>query len=125
MEELKDINFQALIEGQDYERALCKIVSTIFHTQTRTYSQLIKVHIQMLKMSTIFLNARSFQGFLSFHYTPLEVLLVIKQCQKRLQRVFTPEEIEAGVLKELLIDTDYDIITAVSTYLFENVKNIV
>ena len=36
---------------------------------------------------------------------------------KRLQRVFTQEEIEAGVLKELLVETDYDIVTAVSTYL--------
>ena len=58
-----------------------------------------------------------FQGFSSFHYTALEVLLVIEQCQKRLQRVFTPEEIEAGVLKELLMEANYDIVTAVSTYL--------
>ena len=119
MEELKDINFQALIEGQDYEKALRKIVSrsTIFHTQTHTYSQVIKVRIRMLKMLTIFLKVRSFQGFSSFHYTPLEVLLAIEQCQKRLQRVFNPGEIKAGVLKELLMETDYDIVTTVSTYL--------
>ena len=80
--ELKDINFQALIEGQDYESALHKIVSTIFHTRTCTYSRLIRVRIRTLKTSTIFLNVRSFQGFSSFHYTPLEVLLVIKQCQR-------------------------------------------
>ena len=29
MEELREINFQALIEGQDYEKALHKIVSTL------------------------------------------------------------------------------------------------
>ena len=46
----------------------------------------------------------------------MEVLLVIEQCQKRLDRVFSPEEIEAGVLKDLLIESDYDVITAVSTY---------
>ena len=32
MEELRDINFQALIEGQDYEKSLKKIVSTYFTT---------------------------------------------------------------------------------------------
>ena len=47
----------------------------------------------------------------------MEVLLVIEQCQKHLDREFSPEEIEAGVLKDLLIESDYDIITAVSTYL--------
>ena len=77
----------------------------------------MKVCIQTLETSMKFLNPRSFQGFSSFHYTPLEVLLVIEQCQKRLQRVFTPEEIESGILKGLLIESDYDIITAVSTYL--------
>ena len=46
----------------------------------------------------------------------MEVLLVIEQCQKRLKREFSPEEIEAGILKYLLIESDYDVITAVSTY---------
>ena len=32
MEELRDINFQALIEGQDYEKSLKKIVSTYLTT---------------------------------------------------------------------------------------------
>ena len=122
MEELRDINFQALIEGQDNEKALQKIVSIIFHCRMCTYSQLMEVCIWMLEMSMTFLNPRSCQGFSSFHYTPLEVLLVIEQCQKRLQRVFTPEEIESGILKGLLIESDYDIITAVSTYLLKVFK---
>ena len=46
----------------------------------------------------------------------MEVLLVIEQCQKRLKREFSPEEIEAGILKDLLIESDYDVITAVSTH---------
>ena len=57
------------------------------------------------------------QGFLSFHFTPFEVLLEIEQCEKRLNHKFSPEEIENGCLKDVLIEVDYDILKAVSTYL--------
>ena len=42
---------------------------------------------------------------------------MIEQCQKRLDREFSPAEIEAGILKDLLIESDYNLVTAVSTYL--------
>ena len=48
---------------------------------------------------------------------PLETLAIIKHVQCRLNRTFTPAEIEAGILKDLITDEDYDIIKVVSTYL--------
>ena len=41
----------------------------------------------------------------------------MEQCEKRLNRKFSPEEIENGCLKDFLIETDYDILKAGSAYL--------
>ena len=54
------------------------------------------------------------QGFTQLHFTPLEVLAVIEGVQKRLDKKFTAEEIERGVLKDVLIDDDYDLARVVS-----------
>ena len=43
----------------------------------------------------------------------MEVLAVIESVQKRVGRKFSPEEIETGVLKDLITDADYDIIRVV------------
>ena len=48
---------------------------------------------------------------------PLETLAIIEHVQHRLDRTFTPAEIEASILKDLITDEDYDIIKVVSTYL--------
>ena len=49
------------------------------------------------------------QGFTQLHFTPLEVLAIIEGVQKRLDKKFTGTEIERGVLKDVLIDEDYDL----------------
>ena len=43
----------------------------------------------------------------------MEVLAVIESVQKRVGRKFSPEEIETGVLKDLITNADYDIIRVV------------
>ena len=45
---------------------------------------------------------------------PLQVLMVIEGIQKCLNRYFSPEEIENGILKDLLVKEDYDLITVVT-----------
>ena len=55
------------------------------------------------------------QGFTQLHFTPLEVLAIIEGVQKRLGKKFTAEQIEQGVLKDILVDEDYDLIRVVST----------
>ena len=50
------------------------------------------------------------QGFTQLHFTQFEVLTIIEGVQKRLNRQFSAEEIEQGVLKDVLIDEDYDLI---------------
>ena len=54
------------------------------------------------------------QGFTQLHFTPLEVLAIIEGVKKRLDKKFTTEEIERGVLKDILIDDDYDLVRVVS-----------
>ena len=54
------------------------------------------------------------QGFTQLHFTPLEVLAIIEGVQKRLDKKFMAEEIERGVLKDVLIDDDYDLARVVS-----------
>ena len=44
----------------------------------------------------------------------MEVLAIIEGVQKRLDKKFTAEEIERGVLKDVLIDDDYDLARVVS-----------
>ena len=56
------------------------------------------------------------QGFTKFHFTPLEVLAVIQHIEKRLDRTFSPEEIENGVLKDLITEEDYNMVKVVSTH---------
>ena len=54
------------------------------------------------------------QGFSKYHFTPLEVLIVIEGIQKHLNRTFSPEEIESGILKDLIVEEDYDLIRVVN-----------
>ena len=56
------------------------------------------------------------QGFTQLHFTSLEVLAIIEGVQKRLDKKFTVEEIEQGVLKDVLIDEDYDLTRVVSSH---------
>ena len=53
---------------------------------------------------------------MKFNYTPLEVLAIIEHVQKCLKRTFSDEEIQNGILRDLIIEEDYDIIKVVSTY---------
>ena len=46
----------------------------------------------------------------------MEVLAVIESIQKRVGRKFSPEEIETGILKDLITDADYDIIQMVRIF---------
>ena len=72
-----------VIEGQDYEKSLQKIVS------------------RFSKFCT--------QGFTQLHFTPLDVLAIIEGVQKRFGKKFTAEEIKQGVLKDVLTEEDYDL----------------
>ena len=45
----------------------------------------------------------------------MEVLAVIESIQKHVGRKFSPEEIESGILKDLITNADYDIIRVVRT----------
>ena len=54
------------------------------------------------------------QGFTQLHFTSLEVLAIIEGVQKRLDKKFMAEEIECGVLKDILIDEDYNLTRVVS-----------
>ena len=46
----------------------------------------------------------------------MEVLAGIESIQKRVGHKFSPEEIEIGVIKDLITDTDYDIIRVVRIF---------
>ena len=46
----------------------------------------------------------------------MEVLAVIESIQKWVGRKFSPEEIETGILKDLITDADYDIIRVVRIF---------
>ena len=54
------------------------------------------------------------QGFSKFHFTPLKVLAVIEGVQKRTGKTFTREQIESGILKDIITNEDYDVIRVVS-----------
>ena len=54
------------------------------------------------------------QGFTQLHFTPLEVLAIIEGVQKRLDKKFTAEEIEQGILKDVLTEEDYNLTRVVS-----------
>ena len=41
---------------------------------------------------------------------PLKVLAIIEGVQKRLGKKFTAEKIEQGVLKDVIIDDDYNLV---------------
>ena len=62
------------------------------------------------------------QGFTQLHFTPLEVLTIIEGVQKRLAKKFTAEEIAQGVLKDVIIDDDYDLVRVVSLYILLTTK---
>ena len=51
---------------------------------------------------------------MQLHFIRLEVLAIIEGIQKRLDRTFTPEEIESGILEDLIIEDDYNIERVVS-----------
>ena len=57
------------------------------------------------------------QGFTQFHFTPLEVLAVIEGVELRTGKKFTPEEIEGGILEDILTEADYDVLRVVSIVL--------
>ena len=59
------------------------------------------------------------QGFTQLHFTPLEVI------QKRLDRKFSAEEIERGVLKDILIEEDYDLTRVVSLIVIQDLYDII
>ena len=59
-----------------------------------------------------------FKGFSKYHFTPMEVLAIIQHVEKCTGRNLSTEDIESGVLKDLLIKEDYDIVKVVSTYIF-------
>ena len=48
------------------------------------------------------------------------MLAIIEGVQKRLGKKFTVEEIEQGVLKDVLTDDDYDLVQVVSLYFINN-----
>ena len=127
MEGMEEANFLAVIEGQDYKAALKKIVSIFFHIFTLLTPLEAQYHIQMRiilrpvcprirMLQNAFSNTLSFQGFSTYHFTPLEVLVVIKGCQRRTGQTFTSEEIENDILKEHLVAEDFDLARVVSTY---------
>ena len=113
MEELQDINFLATIEGQDYEESLRKIVSIFysFHSKLNFTQQGLRSFDQCLFPS---------QGFTQLHFTPLETLAIIEGVQKRVGKMFYREEIESGILEEILIEEDYNLDCVVS-FTFERV----
>ena len=69
----------------------------------------------------ILINPRIFgsQGFTKFHFTPLEVLAVIEGIQLCLKLIFSPEEIESGILEDLIIESDYDMLRVVNKCTFK------
>ena len=48
------------------------------------------------------------------------MLAIIEGVQKRLGKKFTAEEIEQGILKDVLTDDDYDLARVVSLYLINS-----
>ena len=88
MEKLREINFQAILEGQDYEKHLKKIVSIAVSSAFERAALFYQKQTHSNMHLYLFLS----QGFSSFHFTPFEVLLVIDQCEKRLNHKFSPEE---------------------------------
>ena len=48
------------------------------------------------------------------------MLAIIEGVQKRLNKKFTAEEIEQGILKDVLIDDDYNLAWVVSLYFINN-----
>ena len=49
------------------------------------------------------------QGFTQLHFTPLETLAIIEGVQKHVGKTFSKEQIESGVLEEILIEEDYNL----------------
>ena len=78
MDDLSDINFLAMIEGQDYEKSLQKIVSR-FHSYQRSHLNTIFYQNKVkLRLNSKFCT----QGFTQLHFMPLEVLAIIEGVQK-------------------------------------------
>ena len=50
----------------------------------------------------------------------MEVLAIIEHIQKCLKRTVTDDEIQNGILRDLLTKEDYDIVKVVSTYLLSS-----
>ena len=124
---MEEANFLAVIEDQDYEAALKKIISISFHILTLLTLLEAQYHVQMQiilrpvcpriqMLQNAFSTTLSFQGFSTYHFTPLEVLVVIEGCQRRTGQTFTPEEIKNDVLKEHLVVEDFNLARVVSTY---------
>ena len=54
------------------------------------------------------------QGFTQLHFTPLETLAIIEGIQKCVGRTFSREEIESGVLEDIIVEEDYNLDRVVS-----------
>ena len=116
MDDLSDINFLAVIEGQDYEKSLQKIVSRFLSYQRSPLKHYFPSKQTRLSVSSKLCT----QGFTQLHFMPLKVLAIIEGVQKRLGKKFTAEEIEQGILKDVLTDDDYDLVRVVSLYFINN-----
>ena len=57
---------------------------------------------------------------MQLHFMPLEILAIIEGVQKRLGKKFTAEEIEQGILKDVLTEDDYDLARVVGFYFINN-----
>ena len=114
MEDLNEINFQCIIEGQNYEESLKKIVSVLV-----LFLLWVSKDLFLTKINEWYF----YQGFSKFHYTPMEVLAVIESIQKRVKHKFSPEEIESEILKDLNTEADYDIIRVVGVIPLSFFKN--
>ena len=51
---------------------------------------------------------------MQLHFTPLETLAIIEGIQKRVGRTFPREEIESGVLEDIIVKEDYNLDRVVS-----------
>ena len=89
MEQLAEINFIATLEGQEEERAMAKIISTLFAMLQSycTRSSMLPYKFPIFKHSNASFHSHSHffkQGFTRFNYTSLEVLAIIEHVQKHL-----------------------------------------
>ena len=113
MEGLQELNLEALMEGQEFEEALCKAVSTIPHLVFNIFRSPAQCPLTLINLPILHT-----QGFSQFNLTPLEVLTVIHAAQVRIGRTITEDEIKSGALKSILTDHDFQIVERVTQLTF-------